>query len=104
MVDADSIHSVGNPDEVLQEAVGHFLIDRVVVGENESDLQHVLAVKRHPRSAVGLFETSAGGELRAAIEDTDVVEAKKSAGENVAALGILAVHPPVEIQQQALKG
>src|SRR5438309_11075492 len=43
-------------------------------------------------------------QLRAAIEDPNVVEPEKTAGEHVSPLWILAVHPPVEIQHQSLKG
>ena len=45
----------------------------------------------------------AGGKRLAAVEDADIVETEKAALKNVSALGILAVHPPGEIQQQFLK-
>ena len=43
------------------------------------------------------------GSWRAAVEDADVVQPQKAAGEDVAPGGILAIHPPVEVQHQALK-
>ena len=39
----------------------------------------------------------------AAIEDADVVETEKAALEDVAALGVLAVHPPGEVQHQLVE-
>ena len=38
-----------------------------------------------------------------AVEDADVVEAEEAALEDVAALGVLAVHPPGEVEQQLLE-
>src|SRR5665213_2827892 len=38
-----------------------------------------------------------------AIERADIVESKKSAGEDIVALTILAIDPPREIKQQLLK-
>ena len=45
----------------------------------------------------------AGGQRRAAVEDADVVEAEEPALKDVAALGVFAVHPPGEVQQQLVK-
>ena len=39
----------------------------------------------------------------AAVEDADVVQTEKAALKDVSSLGILAIHPPGEIQQQFLK-
>ncbi len=44
-----------------------------------------------------------GWERRGAIEDADVIEAKKAALENVRALGIFAIHPPSEVEKQFVK-
>ena len=38
-----------------------------------------------------------------AIEDADIVQAEESALKNIISFGILAVHPPGEIQQQLVK-
>jgi hypothetical protein len=46
---------------------------------------------------------SADWQRRAAVEDADVVEAQEATREDIAAFGILAVHPPVEIQHQPLE-
>ena len=42
----------------------------------------------------------AGGQRGAAVEHADVVQAEEAALEHVVARGILAVHPPGEVQQQ----
>src|SRR4029434_1941192 len=43
------------------------------------------------------------GKRLAAVEDADVVQTEKTALKDVSSLGILAIHPPGEIQQQFLK-
>jgi hypothetical protein len=50
---------------MLDELVGDLFVHRVVFGENEGDLQHVLAVKRHPGRPVRLLQRAARGELGA---------------------------------------
>ena len=46
---------------------------------------------------------AAGGKRLAAVEDADVIQTEKAALKNVAPVGILAIDPPGEIQQQLLK-
>ena len=103
MLVADPVHRVGDPHEVLEEVERVLLVLRVVVGQDEGHLDHVLAVEGHPGGAVGLLQGAAGGERRAAVEDADVVEAQEPACEDVAPLRVLAVHPPVEVKHQALE-
>ena len=103
VVVADPVHRVGDPHEVLEELERVLLVVRILVGQDERDLEHVLAVERHPGRPVGLLQRAAGRQRRAPIEDADVVEAEEAAGEDVAALRILAVHPPVEVEHQALE-
>src|SRR5271157_6551781 len=97
VVHADAVHGVGDPYEMLEESKSNLLIPRVVLGQNERDLQHTQAIERHPCRAVGLVQMSAGGQRRAAIEYPNVVEPKEAAREHVTPLGIFAVDPPVEI-------
>ena len=97
---ADPVHGVGDPQEMLEEGKGVLLVVRVVVGQHEGDLDHVLAVEGHPGGPVGLLQGPARGERS---EDADVVEAEEAAREDVAALRILAVHPPVEVEHQAVE-
>src|SRR2546429_9896003 len=78
-------------------------VHRVVFGENEGDLQHVLAVDRHPGRPVRLLQSAARGELGTPVEYANVVQTQKSPGEHVAPGGVLAVDPPAEVQHQPLK-
>ena len=100
---AEAVHGIGDPHEMLDELEGDLLVHRVVFAQDQGHLQHVLAVERHPGGAVRLLQRAARGQLRAAVEDADVVEAQKAAGEDVAPRWILAVDPPVEVQHQSLK-
>ena len=88
---------------MLEELEGDLFVHRVVFAKYQGHLQHVLAVKRHPGGAVRLLQRAARGELRAAVEDADVVQSEKAAGEDVAPRRILAIDPPVEVQHQSLK-
>ena len=81
----------------------HVLIDGIFLREGERDLQHGHAVEGHPGGAVGLLETTARGKRLGAVEDGDVVESEESPLEEVVAVAVLAVHPPVEIQQELLE-
>src|SRR5262249_16890434 len=100
---SDWIHGVRDPDKMFEEAECNILIHRIVVGQDQCNFQHVLAIEGHPRRAVGLIKMTTGWKLSAAIEYPNVVESKKPARENVLSLRIFPVDPPVEIQHQALK-
>src|SRR4051812_24310950 len=95
-VTADMVGGRGNPREVLQQRFRLLDVHRVLVCQFERNLQHVLAVKRHPRGAVGLVETPAARKRCAAVEDSDVVEAEETALEDVAIISVFAVQPPIE--------
>ena len=99
----ERVHRVGDVHEVLEELARHVLVARVVPAELHGDLQQVETVHRHPARPVGLLEKAAGRQLRAAVEDPDVVEAEKSALEDVVAGEVLAVHPPREVEQQLVE-
>ena len=93
----------GDVGEVLDELEDHVLVGRVVGGELDRELQHVLAEEGHPRRAVRLLEVAAGRQRGAAVEDADVVEAEEAALEHVLAEAVLAVDPPGEVQQQLVE-
>ena len=97
---AEVVDGVRDVDEVLEELRGHALVGRVLARQLERDGEHVQAVHAHPARAVGLFEVSPAGQRRRAIEHPDVVEAEEATMEDVAPLGVLAVHPPREVQQE----
>src|SRR5215469_5325623 len=88
---------------MLTEFSRHRLIAGISASKFQRDLQHVLREERHPCRAVRLLQAPTRGQLRAAIEDTDVVEAKKSTFEHVAPGWILPVDPPRKIEHQAIE-
>ena len=97
---ADVVERLGDIQEVLEELGRHVLVGRIFARQLQGDRQHVQAIHAHPGGAVGLVEMAAGGQGRAAVEDADVVQAQEAALEDVAALGVFAVHPPGEVEQQ----
>ena len=97
---ADRVDGGRDPEEVLDE-LQHEVLGRVVVlCEGQRQLEHVLAEDRHPGRAVGLLQAPARRQRRTAVEHPDVVEAEEPTLEHVAAGGVLAVHPPREVEQQ----
>src|SRR5690349_4570631 len=103
MLSADAVHGVGNPGEMLNEVKGDLLIHWVVIGENDGDLQHALAVEGHPCRAIRLLQGSAGWKRGAAVKYADVVQPQEATSEDIAACGIFPVDPPVEIQHQGVE-
>src|SRR6516225_1330729 len=97
---ATVVHRVRDMNEMFEELAGHTFISGVLTSEFERYSKHVQAVHAHPAGAVGLFKVTAGGERSRSVEYADVVETKEAALENVHTFGILAIHPPGEIQQK----
>src|SRR5277367_1467968 len=100
---ANPVHRVGDPEEMLYEAKGDFLVHGVVLCQNKRNLQHVLAVESHPRRAIRLVEMPTGGELSTAIEHANIVQPEESSREDIPSLRVFSVDPPVEVQHQTLK-
>ena len=96
-------HRLGDEEEVLEELGGDVLVDMVVHRQLEGDLHQVEQVHRHPGGAVGLVDVAASGQRGGAVEDLDIVEAQEATLEDVAAGGVLAVHPPGEVQHQLVE-
>src|SRR3984893_3633527 len=96
-------HGMSDADEVLPELAGNVFETRVFFCQLQCDGEHVERIHRHPTGTVRLFDVAAGGQRRAAVDEADVIEAKKSALENVPAFGVLAIDPPGEIQHQLVK-
>src|SRR6516162_5430720 len=98
------VHRVRDMHEMFEELAGYTFISGVLTSEFERDGKHVQAVHTHPAGAIGLFKVTAGGERSRAVEYADVVETKEPALENVHTFGVLAIHPPGEIQQKLVEG
>src|SRR6516162_10415206 len=103
VIDANAVHRIGDPQEMFKETESNFLVHRISLSEDQRDFQHVLAIKRHPCGPVGLVQMSPGWELRTAVENADIVQAEKAAREHISTVRVLTVHPPVEVQHQALE-
>ncbi len=88
--------------EVLEELGRQVLVDPVVTAEGQRHLQQVLAVHGHPRGSIGLLQHAVDGQL-GAVEGADVVQPQEAALEQVVALDVLAVDPPVEVEQQLVQ-
>ena len=100
---AEIVHRVGDGHEVLEELAGQVLVRRVRARQLQRHGEHGRAVEGHPRGAVGLLQRPARGQRLAAIEHADVVEPQEAAREEVAPLGVLAVHPPGEVHQELVE-
>ncbi len=96
-------HGAGNAEEVLEELGGHALVHRPLPGQLQRNAEHPEGVEGHPGGAVGLVDVPAGGQGGAAVEEADVVETEEAALEDVVAVGVLAVHPPGEVEQQLVE-
>ena len=101
---AQLVHGVGDVDEVLEELRGDVLVGRVVLASSSAMASMFRQYMAIHDGAVGLLEVAAARQRRGAVEHADVVQAEEAALEDVLALGVLAVHPPGEVQQQLVEG
>src|SRR6266487_3366037 len=88
---------------MLEEFRGHVFVYWIGLREFQRHGKHGEAIKSHPRSAVRLLQKSTGRQQFRAVENADVIEPEKTAGEKIVAFGVFAVHPPGEIEQQLLE-
>ena len=100
---ADVVHGIGDVDEVLPEFARHVFVGRVLERELEGHAEEIEAVHRHPARPVRLPEDPARRELGVPIEEADVVEAEEASLEDVVPELVLAVHPPVEVEEQLVE-
>src|SRR5260370_18052813 len=78
-------------------------MERMWGGRSQREGKKCEGVHAMPAGPWGLLNCPASGQGSAAIEDSDIIQAEKSALENVHAVGVLAIHPPSEVQQQLVK-
>src|SRR6266487_4650867 len=88
---------------MLEELRGHVFIHWIGLRELQRHGKHGEAIKSHPRSTVRLLQKSAGRQRFRAVENADVIEPEKTAGEKIVAFSVFAVHPPGEVEQQLLE-
>ena len=78
-VRADPVHRTGDQHELDRVVRRQFFVGRIVCGELEGDLEHVLTKQGDPSGPVRLFEMASGRQWRAAVEHADIVEPEKPA-------------------------
>ena len=100
---AESIHRRGDGQVVLEELDGHVFVGRIAQGQFHRRPRHVEAVARHPGGPVCLLQGHARRQAHAAVDDTDVVESKEAALEQVVPLFVFTVHPPGEVEQELVE-
>ena len=62
--------------------------------------KHRTAVESHPCSCVCLLQCPTLWKRRAAVKDSNVIEAEESSGKEVLAGGVCAIDPPREIDKE----
>src|SRR5215203_4232742 len=90
-------------EEVLPKFTGKIFVGVVIVRELQCDREHVETIHRHPARSIGLCKLSARRQRPRAVEDTDIIQPKKTTFENIIPFGIFPIHPPRKIQQEFLK-
>src|SRR5262249_23879003 len=100
---AEMIDRIRDVHDMLPELGGGAFVSWILACEFHCDGEQVQTIHRHPTGAVRLLNVTTGRQRRTAVEDADIVESEESALEHVAALTVLAVHPPGEVQQQLLE-
>src|SRR5262249_5225886 len=88
---------------MLKQLAGDILVNMIAFRQLQGDPHQIKGVHRHPSGAVRLVDVAAGWQSGRPIEDSDIVEPEKPALEDVAPRGVLAVDPPVEIQDQLVE-
>jgi hypothetical protein len=88
---------------MLEELGRDVLVDGIRARELERNRQQVEAIRRHPARPVGLLEPPSRRQSGRPVERADVVETEEAAFEDVVAFGVLAVHPPREVDQELLE-
>src|SRR5215472_4498599 len=99
----DVIERLGNVEEVLEKFGGDVLVRAVLPRYFQSDHEHVQAVHAHPGGPIRLLKVSTGGQRRAAVENTNVVQPQETALKHIVPLAVLAVHPPGEVKQELVE-
>ena len=100
---ADIVHGATDVDEMLEELAGDVLINGIFLRELERNLKHVQTIHAHPAGPVRLLDVAAHRKRGAAVKDPDIIQAQKAALKDVSPLGVFAVDPPREVQQQLVK-
>src|SRR6202011_2763638 len=88
---------------MLEKLRRHILICGSCLCEFECYRKHGEAIESHPGRPICLLQIATGGKGPGSVKNTDIIQTKKTSGENVIPLGVLAIHPPGEIEKQFVK-
>src|SRR6202162_2909296 len=99
----DGVYRVDDGHKMVEKLARYILVRGASLGQFECHGHHYATIKRHPCRSIRLFKFSAIRSRSRTVEHADVIQAEKTASEKVFPVGILAVHPPREIQKQLLK-
>ncbi len=88
--------------ELLEELDHHVQVDVVLLRELDRDHQHPECVVGHPGGPVRLLELDAFRKV-GPVDRADVVQSEEAAAEDVVPIGVLAVQPPGEVDEQLLE-
>src|SRR6266567_205544 len=97
------VHRGSDAEKVLKEFRRYTLVNWIFTREFDRDPQHVEAKHSHPACAIALLKTAAVRERLVAIEHANVIKPQETALEDIVALGIFAVHPPGETDEQLME-
>src|SRR5215831_3466264 len=103
LVVPEPAHGGRDQSEMLEELYREIFVARLMVGKQQSHLQHVETELGHPGSAIRLLQYVAVGEHPRAVERADIVKTKKAALEHVVAICVFSIYPPSEVDQELLK-
>src|SRR6266496_2530561 len=97
------VHRGSDAEKVLKEFRRYILVNWIFTCEFDRDSQHVEAKHSHPACAIALLKTAAVRECLVAIKHANVIKPQKTALADIVALGIFAVHPPGESDEQLME-
>src|SRR5215469_4729432 len=100
---AQVVDRIRDVQEVLPELTGDILVSRIVLCKLQCDRHQVQAIHAHPAGAVGLLDVASSRQRSASVKDSDVIKAEEPALKHISAVGIFAIDPPVEVEQQLVE-
>lgn len=88
---------------MLEELGRNILVGAAVLCQLQGNVEHAQTVKCHPSCTVCLLKNTSSRQGLGSVEEADIVQPEETTLKHVLAIGVLAVHPPREIQQKFLE-
>src|SRR5262249_46278192 len=102
-VPTDVVRGIGNVDKMLEKFTGNIFVGMIVTRQFKRNSEHIETVHAHPTRAVRLLDVAPGRQRCGAIKDANIVQTQDAAFEDMVALGVFTVDPPVKIEQQLVE-